>query len=145
MAPKRASTKKKAEHATEPGGDSEDWARSQSNQKRLANLMLAWLPDAQLKAQAGDDWDKAPASVVASVEIYQWHATFLCSVYTFEKAKVKHHLHFSSVMAAWGGLIAQTQTRLSKESGLAQGLKVPPEPLKPSPPAPPGLISQTFC
>jgi len=142
MPPKRpVSRKAAAPVAMEAGGNSDDWVRTKSNQKRLANLMLAWLPDSHLKGVAGEDWDKVLSSIRAAPEIYQWFSTYLCDHYQYEQKGRKHFLHFSSVMAAWGGLIAQTQTSLSSCSTLTQDQKVRPAPLRIPQPAPLRLIS----
>jgi len=67
-----------------PGGTSKSWLSALANHKNIFNEFLKSL-SGDLKARAGDDFDKVDMEVLSQTKIWGQYGHFLCHVYKITK------------------------------------------------------------
>ena len=114
---------------------------AKNNQVRVANLFLSdylGTADAPLREAAGDDFMLVPPDVICACLIWEFLAQYLATVYIICKGRKNagKHLHDSTAVQLWSGLIQQQHTRFSGGGASAEQM-VSPAPL----PLPPLVIA----
>lgn len=98
---------------------------SRANQLTIANACLQWLPDPELKAQAGDDWTKIPEAIICAYLIWRFLATYLSEVHEIAAGKRNAGKHLKNVEAIWSGLFHESSVRISAGSSDESKVRAP--------------------